>query len=463
MNSPFSPKSREIQFSRAIVASICLLIFALIVWKRPFWGPMDDHYNALEMVPIMWKEGVLRYAIWYGQSDLSWGMYRPTNPIMVFFLYSPAVLTAPWVLYVTNALVCIFLLYFSATVFERFVKAQRWLILLFTFAFFYMYDLFQHPSLQEKVVILFGTLLLWLLSSPRRGWYMHLGIVLAVAFGIMAKASFTIYLSMAVWVAFWRDPGISWGKRFLSALPLALLELFALGFFAVISRRGNYTTANYSWEKILPNVASSAGILFVSALLLAFAWFRYSWKRGEEKNPLVLTPAIGLAAFLAIFLPWGIAAYIQSVIAPAFAALAALLATRILHHRFGWVYALGALALAMGAYRSYVNFTRLGDLGTMVALSPEWEKAGVKEIYMPCSEGSGAMQRFFDKVSHANIKVLPWGAEPASVQHGRYVLYDQGLCPLPGRAAAVEGCRSEPIYAGSFAKSYRLVKLHCLH
>ncbi len=338
-------------------------------------------------------------------------------------------------------------------------------------------------------MLLFGTLLLWLLAGRRRGPAVNLAVVACIALGVMAKASFTIYLSMAVWVVFWRDPGISWGQRTFRALPFGAVLLSAVAFFAVISRRGGYTTANFSVEKILPNLASSAGVLFLVILLTPLVWSVRArlMGRGEQIPPLSLTPAVGLAAFLAIFLPWGIAAYIQSVIAPSSArsssfppsarnewkmrlprilgalaaALCALLAGRIWGNRWFWIYGLGVLALFTGTYRSYVNFSRLGDLGAMVAVSPEWEKGGIHEIYMPCAEGSGAMQRFFDKVSGAKIQVLPWKADPPALLEGRYVLFDQGLCPLPGRAPMVSGCSGEPVFEGTFAKSYRLVKLHC--
>lgn len=448
-------------FVRLIMAAIAFAILAAIFWARPYWGLMDDHFNVVTMMPDIAREGLFSYAVKYGVQDLQWGMFRPTYPVMVYILYLPALLTAPWVLYLGNSIFCFALLVFAAKVYARIIRVNVYSILAFYGAFFYLYDLFQHPSLQEKFIHLFGISLLYFCSEKKLGVWTWIGILFSAFLGVITKASFVIYLSMAVWVLFWREENWSWHRRFVKTLPLIAILVAAVSFFAYISSRGLYTTGLFSLKKIGPNLWSIDGAMFALPLLAAVLYGLVSRKLFTD--PLRFTPAIGVAAFLTIFLPWGIQGYLHSLAGPFFCALLAFCAEEFFPRRSAWLIPLAIFALGIGSYRAVTIFGRLGDIRKIVALAPELEKRGIHDIEVPCSEGRGAMDHFFTHLAKVSIQVHQRTdySQPKELD-GKYFLFDRSVCPFPGRTAMVPGCEeAERVFSGFMAKSFQIVKVRC--
>ncbi len=445
---------------------IVLIILGGVAFFRPFWGFMDDASHIFTLVPQVEREGLFRAAWQYGIGDLSWGMFRPTYALMVYPLYKPGLIWGPSVTFFLNALFAIFCIFCSGSVLARIVSVRREWALLGAAAFFYQYDLFQSPSLQEKLILLSGAALLRLVWGPivgnRRTHFLLF--ILALVFGIFVKASFMIYFSMAIWAYFnarrerlfdRREPG-AWVRLAI----FGVVGLCSLAFLAIVSsKEGSYTAHSYSVENIVPNLLSLEGALFAVPL-----FFFLLWVIREPKiflaEPGRLTAFWGVLAFLVIFLPWGIKAYVQSVIGPPFACLCIQLAEGLFRRvpsRF-WQIPLATLALSTAAYRIPTMFIRLHDIGRAVESVPEWERRGVREIFLPsCGEGAVSMGRYVKEFAHSSMKVSL--LTDFRALEGKNVFYDRALCPLPGRVNEIPGCASqEVLFEGGLQKSFRLAR-----
>lgn len=452
-------KSEKISLAAACL--LPLIILGSILILRPFWGLMDDVTNVFHMMPIMAKTGVLHHAWVYGVGDIAWGMFRPTYPPMVYLIYAPGMATAPWVTFFWNAILVCALIYFYASVLSRVLRLPLVPLLLVCGAFFYGHDLLQHPSLQEKLVLLAGAGLTWhCWNRPRwRTLPFWLVAFLWISFGAAAKASFAIHYCVAIMAFVGAQSTLlkQGNKRaWLEIAAIGLIGLVMVAAFAYISSRGSYTR-QYDGGKVIPHLKSMHGVLFlvpIGAWMLAAA-FRWKeiWARPEQL--LTLT---GACAYLAVFLPWGIGGYIQSVITPVYAAML----IQLCLWYFGrlpkalWLLPLAAFALAITTYRSVVNFGRLHDLGTMVARAGEIKASGTEQLWAPCSEGSLSMDRFFTE-AQAGISVKEW--LPGMPVKGRTFLFDQAMCTFPGREVSPVGCEQpEILLTSSFSRSYRVVR-----
>lgn len=447
------------RFPRLVLAVITLLVLGGVLVFRPFWGLMDDASHVFSLVPALEKEGILAGAWHYARNDLGWGMFRPTYPLMVYPLYKPGMLGGPVVTFFLNALFALAAAAGVVHVLAKILPVRRDWALVALAAFFYEYDLLQHPSLQEKLILLFGASLLRLAWGPTVvNRFVHaLLFVLVFLLGVGAKASFMIYVSMALWAYFSRRRGSLFARGALMAwVKLALFAFLAAGAlvsFAVIAKNGQYTH-QFDLAKAPGNLASPAGVMFLLPLALFLA--QTAWDPREVwRQPERLTAFLGVLAFLAIFLPWGIQAYVQSVIGPVYVCLCLQVADGLFKRvpRLAWELPLALLALATAAYRVPTMFLRLHDIGRAVASAGEWEKSGVTEIFMPCAEGAESMQWYLREMGHSSIQVRRF----AGVANGQAVFYDLALCPLPGRARAIPGCEAqENLFTGSLEKSFRL-------
>lgn len=447
-----------------VAFSIAAILFLGVFVFRPYWGLMDDATLLFVHVRKIEKLGFFPFIWEYARLDLlGWGMFRPTFPIMAYLLYKPGEIFGPLATFFLNTALSLFAITYCSRVLTRITEASFPFTLLGAAAIFYQYDLFQHPSLQEKMLLLSGAFLVRLAWGPQiKNKFVH-GALFAFTFlfAFLVKASFMIFFSMAFWAFLAaKKHGLLEEKKlttWVSLLGFALLGLGSLFFFKYISSVGAYTQ-RYSVEKVLPNIFSKEGAMFGLPLLLFFFWVarqpRLFWNRPEK-----LTAFWGVAAFLAVFLPWGIQAYIQTIIGPAFACVGVQLAEGLFARVPArlWQIPLMALALATAAYRVPTMYLRLHDIGAAVAAAPEWEKRGVQKIFLPCDEGTSAMQQYVRDLAGTKI-----GVEQLSDfknLEGKAVFFDLALCPLPDRARELPGCTEQEIlFEGSLNKSFRLVR-----
>jgi len=454
---------KHLRLAPLVLLAVAAIVLGGVIYYKPFWGFMDDAVHIFTMVPTIERDGILR-ALWnYSQGDLAWGMFRPTYALMVYPLYKPGIVWGPSLTFFINALFALVCVGYCGSVLARIVAVRREWVLVGSAAFFYQYDLFQYPSLQEKLILIFGALFVRLAWGPLvRDRYTHF-FLFAVVFllGVFSKASFMIYFSMAIWAYFSAHKERLFLRReaaFYARLGAFLLIGFcAIGFFAFISARGGYTN-QYSFTKVMPNLLSIDGALFVVPLGLFILWILKEPKLFLAQ-PERLTAFWGVLAFLVIFLPWGIKAYIQSVIGPVLVCLCVQLAEGFFSRipQRVWQIPLAALALATAAYRIPNMFTRLHDIGMAVKAVPDWERQGVKEIFLSCWEGSDSMRLYAEKFAQSSLKVTR--IVDFRALEGKAIFFDLALCPLPDRANLIPGCSSQEIlFEGKFKKSFRLAK-----
>lgn len=461
----YKPSSKELKVLSAVLVILTAILLSCIVLFRPTWGPMDDVQHIYKTLPDIEKVGLWKASWNYAIQDLGWGMFRPLYPIMVFLLYKPAQLSEPWVLFFINAVFSFGLLYFLSRLFERIISVHRIFILLTFSSYFYLYDLFQHPSLQEKLVHGVGGLLLWFCLERHKNpkhWFLIFGVF---ALGLGTKASILIYYSMAVWILFSFQARATLLKRVLQSVPMLVPLLIALYFFAYISSKGGYTSGNFSLNKIVPNLLSPMGIFLLFPTLLGWSFLAVDLNKGN-KTLLPYAPLVGVSAFLVLFLPWGISTYIQTMVAPFFCASVILLCTKFFHWNYRWIWVgpFVVLALAVGIYRPFAIFLRLSDMRHFLAFAQELPTRGVNEILVPCMEGADSLQTLLREEAKVSVSILrnEGPLPPPEALNGKWIFFDRGLCPLPNRALAPEGCAAiDTLFEGAMPKSYRLVKFSC--
>ncbi|NUM89054.1 MAG: hypothetical protein HUU37_07615, partial [Bdellovibrionales bacterium] len=241
--------------TKPLKTGLSLIVFGILIqvslW-RPHLGLMDDanyFYNILPaFLDAPWKTMEQ-----YGLSDIEWGMWRPLLPAMAFLVYWPGLVLGGASIYFWNAVLVIALAWFHAGVSEKVFSVDRWKTLTVLAGFFYFHDLFQHPSLQEKMILFFGAILLHFSVRPRSAWF-WCGVPLFSVFGMSSKASFSIYLAVSGWIIFcdaWNERGWrAWARVAVVALWYGALVLI----LAKIARGGTYTSALYSLDKIVTNL-----------------------------------------------------------------------------------------------------------------------------------------------------------------------------------------------------------------
>jgi hypothetical protein len=449
---------KRVQFACLLA---CFLIIALsLIFIPPFWGLMDDTTLAYGLVPKMDSEGILTQAWKYGVGDISWGMFRPLYPLMAYALYKPGVLFSPVVTFALTALLSVILITGFSLAFARVLRLRWQEILLVNAAFFYQYDFLQHPSLQEKLIFLFGLGYFSIALFAPRKWLLPLTLFVATL-GFLSKASFLIYFGAGFLLLAGRLlPEVK--SRSVSALSvlganltLGLVAVFLLG---KIAAQGSYTQ-QYDTAKILPNLLSIHGALFVIPLSAAAWMFLRKWRELLEQ-PQLLAPAAGLVLYLCIFLPWGIGGYIQSISGPLIAALICQLVAFYLPGKLGraFFFGMSVFAVLVCTYRVTTMYTRLNTLGDIVS---RWDEIspGSEALHLPCMEGTDAFRTFLEKAGHNNNKVI---FEPNfSGKRSGVWLFDNAMCPLPGRVLDPPGCTQEFLYQPKWNKSYRVVRFTC--
>lgn len=442
----------------AVLFCVASIFIQLILWK-PFFGLMDDHTNLFFLIPKVHQYGMWHEIVAFIKSDFDWGMIRILYIPQMFSFYSIGLLFGPLPLYLFNAVLSATIYAFLSWVLARILRISVWLVLLGVGATFYSYDLFQHPSLQEKQVLCVGALLLWAVQTLDWSNRAKAPVVATLMLlGTVNKASFFIYLAMSAVLIYGSVAKLPVRRRIfiVGGFGAWIAALFLVT--AWVSAHGQYTSSGYQSAKAIANFFSFTCALMLAPIILGIVTFGPAAIRTNAYEKLV--PAVGCLTYLMIFLPWGIGGYIQTVIAPVYAALLVQLIDHYLptSHRY-WVPVVIAVACAFALYRPYSMFIRLGDIGDLIAAAPRLEAAGVKKILVPCSEGSLAIGRYLRH--YASTRIETSELKSSDYRTGDVLFFDQGLCTLPGRVRMPPGCEGEALLTSRFSRGFRLVRLRC--
>lgn len=452
--------SNHPRFSQSVVILLFGLIFVQIVFWQPFYGVMDDAGYLTGMLPAMRQTGLwAAVQEWGGAGAASWGFFRPVHPVMVWLIYSVGEAYGPVVFYLFNAAIVVLALYLNASIFAEICGLDRWQILLCTLAFPYTIDLFMHPSLQEKPVLIFGALLLFAAYNPRSSFVRQIAaLTLWGVLGISSKPQFLIYLGMAALVFVSRER-LALRRGRLTLLYIIMLCIASAVLVAGFGMRGGYTSGGYSTDNAITNAKSIFGLFYLLSIsmgivkLVVPAWCA---KAAES-----LLPLAGTTLFTAMLLPWMLFhGYILSVSAPLVAALALQIVPRQVRFSSGGLVVLAVFAAGMSTYRTASIFSKLGDIRYLVTHGSEYEAAGITEIAVPCMEGSGAINAYL--AVFGGTKLSARYLKPDMVVDQQVLFYARGMCPLSQKQLAeVAACSEQSFYSGPLPGDFRLARYVC--
>ena len=450
------------RFTKYVVAGLAIFILVEIAYFHPFFGLMDDAFNLRTLLPRIENQGLLRTTVNYVIEDIPrFGFFRPTYLPMVYVIYKFGEMYGPVPYFVLNALIVFSILYLSAAVLERFGGVDRWLVLLFALAFPYTYDLLQHPSLQEKLVLLFGALLLVASLGRNLGKFQKaLLVTLWTVLGLATKAQFVFYL-VAGFVAVIASTDFKNKKDWLLLGYIAAMNVVGILFLAYTASRGGYSSGGYSISHILSNLTGIHGLFFVAVLSAgAILLVRTSVIRDEVQR---LVPLVGVLSFFVLLLPWKFfGGYLLSAVVPFLGVLVLQILRASFKRRIYWLPGLLLAAVLMASYRPYSMFMRLNDIRALVGMATSLEGQGITEIHMPCEEGSYAVDYFLKRFGQSSIEVSNTKSLDAGPLDGKVVFYDFAMCgPLSLKPAQSQVCQEVTLYESSYSMGYRLARLDC--
>ena len=444
-----------------IVLGIAVAILVLIAWIKPYFGLMDDARNLFSIVPKINAGGFSGFVQEFMRADFNWGMFRPLYPAMVYILYSFGVSLGPVPFFMLNAVLVFFVLYLSALSFEKWLGIGRWSLLMAMMAFPYTYDLFQHPSLQEKLITLFGSLALLAIPKDSKMKIKDFVVILIMTgLGFASKTSFLIYAPVIFLALLSRTNWQSLRSKIILAGTSVWMAAWVF-FLGKVAAHGQYTREGYSLTHILPNL-QRGGILAVVGSLIFFIILRiprFSFRtfRNECQNWM---PISGLAAFLTLFMPWTIAGYLLSLVSPFLAAtvlqISGGLPKRIQPFVTG---ALAFFAVFLLYSRPYLMFHRLHDIGNLIGSSPSLQAQGIKNIVVPCMEGRDSIQSYLKNHAEFNLQMQSDGLN----WRDTVVFADQKMCPYIPTATSLshEGCREVIHMPSGAAGGFQVIGYQC--
>ena len=471
-NSDRADSGNVERFGPYLVVGLAVLIIAQIIFYQPFYGLMDDA-SHLQQTLAAGDDGLVDSALSLIRIKLvSQGRFQPMFAVMVAVLYQIGLLFGPIPLFVVNALFVFTVLYLNAHVLEQILGIDKWKLLLFALAFPYTYDLLQHPSLQEKLVMLFGALLLMAsvqenIDRRRKALIITLWTIL----GSFSKEQSVIYLA-AAFVALISVSDLRNKKDRLFLGYVALLDLVTVLVTVYLISTGDYHTGGaYSVRNAAENISSPVGFFFLGISIIgAILYLRPRYWRDEFEQ---LIPLIGVISFTVMLLPWrAFGGYLLSVVVLFLAALLVQLLNRVTESvgrvramaafatRQYWVAGLAIAAVGMTWYRPYTMFVRLNDISKVVSMASLLESQGIKEIEMPCEEGSLSMAYFLEHYGGTSIAVRQLLGD--SQVNGKVILHDSKMCgPLSMESAQTQMCRLEYLYQSPLHGGYTLVRFEC--
>jgi len=411
--------------TRWAAATCFLLVFVSIAYWRPFFGLMDDATILRELEKARDHGGGIGSFIRdFIRSDIDWGMFRPIYPLMAIALYGWSA-QVPTALFLVNAALVAAILVLLGW---AFTKRNAPIFLLACLAFPYTHDLFQHPSLQEKLVLLAVALnLMWLTSrraskAPTSRWIpvTAAGLIL----GLSTKAQFVLFLPALICIQWRLDKSRTW----------ALVVIGAMGTVALrwLGNQGGYTS-RFGASSVLENLATPHVLLLLVVAAISAACTAWESRKRRVDLTLFLGP-LTLLAFVFVFVQWGITGYLLSSAAPG-VALCLISIFEVLERRqpkaaLTFSVLLALLALGTTSYRGITMFGRLADIRKIVESSVvrDVTSAG-QSFHMTCLEGSGSVQYYIRRYSGVPATVLH-SPETRAGSTSAYWIGDSKMCPI---------------------------------
>lgn len=458
----------------ALPLLFAFLILGCILFFKPFWGLMDDENNRVLGSKMLsgnffeiwntnfWNDlyGNGRLRAWYWPMIASLYGISGTNSLITYFL---------------NALFVFAILFLLAKAMARvleelFPSTYRWnfyFFLLFSIAYPWTNHLFISPSLQEKLVLLGGALVIF--SLPRLDkfksnllWFLAWIALLAIA----CNAKEQIVLFFPILVGFQYQ--VSKGKL-LRPLLLLFLLCISLGIIYWVGTWGGYK-GRYGIEGLKHTIEHSRSLwIFLGASIVSLlASIAYYLKIRElPRFFLASTFGISLIGFLTILAPWGLGHYLNTSALP-FCFLCFVFVTRTwlpsqfltpVNYFVGFI-----LSFASFAITFVPAFSAYGDLRVLLE-SEQLRAVSSEALFMPAEEGRESFVRFAKWKSDLDLKInqgSEFTQEQALEKGGVWIVSPlRANNPIDFEKLLVEG-KVERIFKGRLASGFHLYRIRVL-
>lgn len=408
---------------------------ASIARYQPYFGNMDDSALmelASESGPLgtnHWVDpasGFLRHSSW----ALLWAQYAwaaSTRSADVLYLLNAALVLAILVVF---ALAC--------RSFFRWNHATTSVVLISAaVAWPFTSELLFFPSLQEKAVILGGSLLLWwvaALPAMPRPWvtYTSLAGVSLVAFTSKTQI---LLLVPGLIAALWVLPGTTASSplRAPRIAATAVWSLLGAGLI-VLASTGDYASATRGASLPL-EVLEDRRFLMLCAITVAYS-VAVAWRYAAGfRDARVIVPWVWTATACGAFLVWDMRNYYLAVASVGVSAAVAVVVDWVPARTWRHVLGCAFIVVAIGVLltRTATMFGVTHSFREFLASPTAQDLAARQEVVgVGCLEAPGHFTRYAEWEGLPGLGFAFAGASTDAPP--RYVLADSRLCPLPGVA-----------------------------
>jgi hypothetical protein len=235
------------------------LMFAalFVIYKTP-WGLMDDYRNILLIKDII--ENPLQ-TYWQFTTDriIIDGMFQPFYLPQMLLQYYPGIIFSPVITYIINALVVFFIHYYFFKSFEKIIDIDYKISLFIFLIWPYTYDLFVHPSLQEKYIFLMFAFLLREILKPESNSFK---IVLLSFLLPLLKLQGAIFIGYFA-ILYFRTKQ----KNLLLSIYSFSVAILIQGYI-IFFIETEYFIYNSSFQKIYNNLGNTGNLLFLLLIII---------------------------------------------------------------------------------------------------------------------------------------------------------------------------------------------------
>lgn len=396
----------------ALTFSLPLIVLALLLYHRPFWGHMDDNANLL-IAEQMRTDGI--FSTWWNHSMIDLfdhGRLRSIYFATIAIIYLPAG-SSSVTAFAINIVFLSAILYFAAVAFwscarDAYGLTQRrafiFAFVALSFAYPWTVYAIRAPSVQEKIVLLFAALVLWVqyhFSGKSYGVWASFT-VLSLLVSVQTKETIALFFPLFLAAQLHLD----FPKR--SYVRTASLLTLLLALASLIKWAGTHGTykAAYGMERAAQTLVNSKSLYVFFLLALAagsVALLDYFRHKSVTRFFLALSSPVGLLLFLGLMIPWGLGGYLNCS-ATVFVVMCVIGLFKYARSRLVFLRKQSLLVYAAFAYVAacLVFFTRLNaDYSTYadlrrVLFSPELSSAAEKgkTLWMPCAEGAYTIEHY---------------------------------------------------------------------
>ena len=298
-------------------------IFLIFFIYPPYWALMDDASYWYLAKGGFENMNFIEWLAYFTHHDFSWGMFRPLYAIFIYGFYGSfwqsSALAYSFIFIINLSVFWIWSILFEKSLLQAFrlnssqeTKIYRTLFFIFCFLFSPNYTLFFFASLQERLVLIFGSISLLAMLNIHGGRASFLRssalMLVGVISALLSKATALFFIPYYIlWLL---ALGIAKRKWFYGWLAgLLCLLIVGAGLFFLSIRKGY--TADYQIMTLTSNFFHGGKrfytpFWFACAVLLIIAVY-YLLRSKEVKwidlFPLLVWPA-ALLSYLVIMAPW---------------------------------------------------------------------------------------------------------------------------------------------------------------